>query len=504
MNSNKDPDKKFVLPGVRYIFAITGFLGFCTIYAIRVNINVAIVAMINSTVVYNQDNKTSSDECTDSSLPIYTNSTTPSQKTGEFLWSPKMQGVILGAFYYGYCISQIPGGRLAEIFSGKWVFGIGVGITALLTLITPLAAQYHVGLLITIRALEGLAQGVTMPAMHAMLGRWAPDSEKGILNCLIYSGINIGTVAAMPLTGYLCNTDFLGGWPSAFYIIGIFGCLWCILWFTLVTDTPLTHPFISKRELKYITTNQKIELKSELNPIPWMKVWTSIPFWALIVTSVGQDWCFYTIINDLPTFFATILHFKMEQTGFLSSFPYLMQTFVGMSTAFIADTLIRKEMVTTNFVRKFCNSVASFGTSLGLIGVCLSACNVTMNVSFFIFSLAIGGFCYSGYMLTHLDLSPEYAGTLMGITNTISNLAGFIAPLLVGFLTDNQQTLHQWRIVFGITAIILSLSGVVYIFFSSSKKQNWGRAESSESLIYTGLSTTQTNQHENEYGAINS
>ncbi|XP_035217768.1 sialin-like, partial [Stegodyphus dumicola] len=81
---------------------------------------------------------------------------------------------------------------------------------------------------------------------------------------------------------------------------------------------------------------------------------------------------------------------------------------------------------------------AGLGTAAGLVGVCLAGCDVTMNVVFFTCSLAIGGFCYSGYMVSHLDLSPEYAGTLMGIANTISNLTGFLAPSVVGALTENS------------------------------------------------------------------
>ena len=28
-------------------------------------------------------------------------------------------------FFYGYVLTQVPGGRLAELFGGKWLFGIG-------------------------------------------------------------------------------------------------------------------------------------------------------------------------------------------------------------------------------------------------------------------------------------------------------------------------------------------------------------------------------------------
>ncbi|XP_035231490.1 sialin-like isoform X1 [Stegodyphus dumicola] len=462
------------LPGIRYLFAFMGFLGFCTIYAIRVNINVAIVAMVNDSAIYKNDNETRSEECNVTPPPLIANhSSYDLPKEGEFIWSTHLQAVILGSFYYGYCISQIPGGRMAEIFSAKWIFGIGTGITALLTLLTPIAARCHVALLIVIRTLEGLSQGVTMPAMHSMLGRWVPDCEKAFLSTVVYCGICIGTVVTMPLSGYLCNTEFLGGWPSAFYMVGIFGCVWFIFWALLVTDNPSSHPWITKKELKYITLNQRIEQNVELPQIPWMKIATSVPFWALIITQIGQDWCFYTIVNDLPTFFATVLHFKIETNGFLSSFPYLLQTIVGCTVGYLADLTIRKKFASPGFVRKFCNTAAGLGTAAGLVGVCLAGCDVTMNVVFFTCSLAIGGFCYSGYMVSHLDLSPEYAGTLMGIANTISNLTGFLAPSVVGALTENSPTLHQWRIVFFITVIILIVTTLVFVFFSSAEKQPW-------------------------------
>ena len=33
--------------------------------------------------------------------------------------------MILGSFFYGYVLTQIPGGRLAEVWGGKWLYGIG-------------------------------------------------------------------------------------------------------------------------------------------------------------------------------------------------------------------------------------------------------------------------------------------------------------------------------------------------------------------------------------------
>ena len=64
-------------------------------------------------------------------------------------------GWILAAFFYGYILTQIPGGWLAERVGGKWVFGVGILMTSVFTLLTPLAAFSNVELLIVVRVLEG-------------------------------------------------------------------------------------------------------------------------------------------------------------------------------------------------------------------------------------------------------------------------------------------------------------------------------------------------------------
>ena len=38
--------------------------------------------------------------------------------------------------------------------------------------------------------------------------------------------------------------------------------------------------------------------------------------------------------------------------------------------------------------------------------------------------------------LNHVELSPNYAGTLFGITNMVANLTGFITPWVAGRITN--------------------------------------------------------------------
>lgn len=67
---------------------------------------------------------------------------------------------MLGAFFYGYVLTQIPGGRLAELLGGKMIYGIGVLMTGVFTLLTPMAARHNLPALVLVRIFEGIFEGV--------------------------------------------------------------------------------------------------------------------------------------------------------------------------------------------------------------------------------------------------------------------------------------------------------------------------------------------------------
>ena len=75
-----------------------------------------------------------------------------------------LEGWVLSSFFYGYIITQIPGGYLASKYGGRFVYGIGILMTSILTLLTPLAAEIHIGALIGLRALEGFFEVIVILA----------------------------------------------------------------------------------------------------------------------------------------------------------------------------------------------------------------------------------------------------------------------------------------------------------------------------------------------------
>jgi len=79
-----------------------------------------------------------------------------------------------------------------------------------------------------------------------------------------------------------------------------------------------------------------------------------------------------------------------------------------------------------------------FGAGLFLIGLSYLDCTQTaLAVVLLISAVTMSGFVYSGYFVNHMDIAPQYAGTLMGISNGIGAMSGFIAPYIAATVTES-------------------------------------------------------------------
>ena len=113
-------------------------------------------------------------------------------------------------------VTQIPGAFLARKFGGgKYIFGLGIALTGIFSLLTPWAARYSTDALIACRILMGLSevctwqqqktypniisfvrslQGVTLPAITHMLSYWVPVEERSTIGAFVLAGITIDVV----------------------------------------------------------------------------------------------------------------------------------------------------------------------------------------------------------------------------------------------------------------------------------------------------------------------
>ncbi|XP_054969861.1 sialin isoform X7 [Pan paniscus] len=354
----------------------------------------------------------------------------------KYQWDAETQGWILGSFFYGYIITQIPGGYVASKIGGKMLLGFGILGTAVLTLFTPIAADLGVGPLIVLRALEGLGEGVTFPAMHAMWSSWAPPLERSKLLSISYAGAQLGTVISLPLSGIIC---YYMNWTYVFYFFGTIGIFWFLLWIWLVSDTPQKHKRISHYEKEYILSSLRNQLSSQKS-VPWVPILKSLPLWAIVVAHFSYNWTFYTLLTLLPTYMKEILRFNVQENGLLSSLPYLGSWLCMILSGQAADNLRAKWNFSTLCVRRIFSLIGMIGPAVFLVAAGFIGCDYSLAVAFLTISTTLGGFCSSGFSINHLDIAPSYAGILLGITNTFATIPGMVGPVIAKSLTPDMKS----------------------------------------------------------------
>ncbi|KFO30306.1 Vesicular glutamate transporter 3 [Fukomys damarensis] len=389
----------------RYIIAVMSGLGFCISFGIRCNLGVAIVEMVNNSTVY-----------VDGKAEV---------QTAQFNWDPETVGLIHGSFFWGYIVTQIPGGFISNKFAANRVFGAAIFLTSTLNMFIPSAARVHYGCVMGVRILQGLVEGVTYPACHGMWSKWAPPLERSRLATTSFCGSYAGAVVAMPLAGVLVQYI---GWASVFYIYGMFGIIWYMFWLLQAYECPAAHPTISSEEKTYIET------------------------------SIGEG--------------ATL---ASPSVGLLSAVPHMVMTIVVPIGGQLADYLRSRKILTTTAVRKIMNC-GGFGMEATLLLVVGFSHSKGVAISFLVLAVGFSGFAISGFNVNHLDIAPRYASILMGISNGVGTLSGMVCPLIVGAMT-RHKTREEWQNVFLIAALVHYSGVIFYGVFASGEKQDWADPE---------------------------
>ncbi|CAH8473098.1 unnamed protein product [Schistosoma bovis] len=390
----------------------------------------------------------------------------------DFYWTAGQRGFVDSSFFYGYLITQIPGGVIAAKFPANRLFGIAVGGSAFLNLLLPAACKIHFGLVMTIRMLQGLVEGTSYPACHGIWRYWAPPLERSRLATIAFCGSYAGAVLGLSLSGLLAQQM---GWQSPFYFYGVIGIMWFFWWWNVTHERPSLHPTISEAERTYIETSigESPTINESKIPIPWRKFFTSLPVYAIIIANFARSWSFYLLITKSPKYFREVFGYNLAETGFLSALPHLVMAVIVPIGGQLADKL-RKNTLSTTAVRKIFNC-GGFGIeAIFLIGVGYSK-TITSALVCLVLAVGFSGFAISGYNVNHLDIAPRYASILMGLSNGVGTISGMICPITTELLTKNQNK-EGWPIVFLIASLVHFAGVTFYAIFASGEKQPWADA----------------------------
>ncbi|WP_343653067.1 MFS transporter [Herbaspirillum sp.] len=351
---------------------------------------------------------------------------------------PGVMGIALSAFYCSYILCMIPVGRLADKYGAKTALGWAAAFWSVASAATGLIQGFYG--LIAVRLGVGAGETAGNPLSAKVINENFPSAERARATAWCLSGTKLGMAAVPVIMGFLMTW---WSWRTAFLVTGIGSLLWCLAWYVLF------------REQKRDTAGEE-GTKPGSMPIPWKKLLSNRTILGLMLTKFFLDYLWVVFISWLPSYLVMERGFSFLKMGLYASIPWIVGFIAQPAMGHFSDWLIKKGVSVTK-ARKYAlvgsQAVAASVIAVGFVDDPLIAVILlTINIA--------GESASAGIMWTILtEVSPKgMGGTVASAVNTVSSIAGVMAPTITGFIYKFTGSFQLALLVAGVGILISAMS----------------------------------------------
>jgi ACS family D-galactonate transporter-like MFS transporter len=373
----------------------------------------------------------------------------------DFVIGPKVMGVVFSAFSWTYALSQIPGGVFLDRYGTRLTYALSLLCWSCVTALMGFA-NGAIWLVVCLLGL-GIFEAPCYPANSRILSTWFPQQERasatGVYSIGQYAGLAFFSPVLFWITGHL-------GWRALFYCVGTIGILFSGVMYLCYRD-PDKSGLVSQIELDHIAAGGGLAPKGAGLHFSWANVRQLLKHRQIVGASLGQFCSNSTLVFFLtwfPTYLATERHMTWIKVGFSAVLPYAAAATGVLVGGLFSDFLLRRTG-SANAARKI-----PIVTGLLMASTIVSANYISDNsivIAVMSFAFFGQGMCNLGWTVI-ADVAPKkLMGLTGGVFNFCANIAGFLTPLVIGYLVGATGSF-----VGGLAYIaVLALLGVVcYVF----------------------------------------
>ncbi|MEM0993243.1 MAG: MFS transporter [Bacteroidota bacterium] len=346
---------------------------------------------------------------------------------GDLALSDKAMGWVLSAFALGYALFQVPSGALVDRFGPRRILTSIVSIWSVLTALTG-AAWNYVSLLI-IRFAFGAGEAGAFPSMSRAIFSWIPLKERGIITGINFSGSRLGAAFALPLVAWMI-TNY--GWRSTFFILGVVGVVWAVLWWFAFRDTPEEQGNLAASERDYILTNRQQTDDSITEKLSSSQLLSSKNMQSAIVQYFCSNFTFFFALTWLFPYIKETYNLAAMEAGWYAVAPFIAGAIGNWLAGGLIDRLFRKGNWNKSRIYP---AVIGFGlAAFGLIGSVFMD-NAAGAVAMISIAILGADMTLPPSWALCVDIGKKNAGTVSGTMNMAGNIGSFLTALAFPYLT---------------------------------------------------------------------
>ena len=354
-------------------------------------------------------------------------------------------GFATGMFFWGYIVLQIPAGRLASVWSAKWVI---LGLLLFWSVVSFSTAFVRTeGQLIANRFILGLFEGGVLTCTIVLIRKWFTRAERARANTLFLISIPIAQVIANPISGIVLEHF---GWQMMFVVEAAPGLVWALVWIWAITEEPKDAAWLDPAEKTRIVATLAEE-DSQAAPLQghWVKtLWhpavllLALYNFAALMAEWGVTFWLPTVLKETGLSITTV--------GFLAAIPPAAGAVMMLVVAASSDRRQERKwhMIAATAMSGVFLLLAQFVGQGSVTGILI--CLTLAVASFF------GRFGPFWSLPTEV-LPPAVAGVGIGLVNGAGNLGGTVGPYFFGFVREHTGSFTLALTAGGLSLIIGSL-----------------------------------------------
>jgi MFS transporter, ACS family, glucarate transporter len=335
--------------------------------------------------------------------------------------SPQAWGWVTSVFFLSYSAFEIPTGLLGDRIGPRRVLTRIVLWWSAFTSLTGVVSNYS--LLLLVRFCFGMGEAGAYPNASAVIARWIPSQHRARAWGLVWMSAQIGA-ATSPLLVVPIQVRY--GWRASFFVFGILGVIWAVVWYVWFRDSPTEKPGVTPTELQEIGAEPPVPHGG----LSWADALRSGTLWR--ITAIGA--CYVYALAFFQGWLQTYLvrgRGYTEAALVLSSLTYVVGACANGIGGIASDYLVRRLGL-----KQGRRTVGAVGLSAAAIF--MAAASVTTNATWALVFLSLA---YAGILLQQpnlcalcLDTGHKHAGAVFGFMNTAANAASAVSSVVFGYL----------------------------------------------------------------------
>lgn len=349
-------------------------------------------------------------------------------------FSDEQMGQIFGAFGLSYALFEIPSGWLGDWIGAKKVL---LRIVLWWSAFTAAAGGvWNFTSLWVVRFLFGAGEAGGFPNLTKIFTIWLPQRERLRAQAIMWTSAR-WSGAFTPKLVFLVL--LLMNWRWAMVFFGAIGVIWAVIFFVWFKDDPHEHPGVNAAERELIGGAGRHAAGH--GNVPWAKLVSSRSVLLLWLQYFLLSFPWYFYITWMPSYLKNYWKLPNGEATTLAILPLFLG---GLGCAFCG--LVSRPLALRaggpRQSRRILAMIAFVGAgALLLVAIQMKEAiwaMAAMGMASFFNDLAM-----PPSWAACMDIGGKYAGTLSGSMNMMGNLAGYVAPVVGGYIVHGDPSRYN-------------------------------------------------------------